>query len=399
VSASTESTAASRKIILLLASAAFASTSAFRVLDPALPQLSEEFGVTTGRAADVVTWFALAYGLMQFVYGPIGDRFGKFQTLAIATLACAFGNLFVALASSFEMVLLGRFFSGATAAAIVPLSMAWIGDHVAYENRQATLAQFMLGTIFGITAGLVIGGVFTDTVGWRGSFVFLAVLYTIVGIWLVTQRKQVPEQLSAAAGRLQLLAPIRKVLSTPWARVVLVVVLVEGALVFGGLSFVPAYLQERHGLSSTAAGLVTGFFGVGSILYVVFARWLINRVGEVKLSLAGGWTMALCYALYVLTDHWYWAIFASVLCGFGYYLLHAVLQTNATQMTPAVRGTAVSLFASFLFGGQALGVAGGALMVDKIGIGSVLGIAALALPILGIAFSMALARHKRSPAY
>jgi YNFM family putative membrane transporter len=398
VSASTESTAASRKIILLLASAAFASTSAFRVLDPALPQLSEEFGVTTGRAADVVTWFALAYGLMQFVYGPIGDRFGKFQTLAIATLACAFGNLFVALASSFEMVLLGRFFSGATAAAIVPLSMAWIGDHVAYENRQATLAQFMLGTIFGITAGLVIGGVFTDTVGWRGSFVFLAVLYTIVGVWLVKQRKHVPEQRSAVAGRLQLLAPIRKVLSTPWARVVLVVVLIEGALVFGGLSFVPAYLQERHGMSSTAAGLVTGFFGVGSILYVVFARWLVNRVGEAKLALAGGWTMALCYALYVLTDHWYWAIFASVLFGLGFYLLHAVLQTNATQMTPAVRGTAVSLFASFLFGGQALGVAGGALMVDKIGIGSVLGMAALALPILGIAFSMALARHIRSSA-
>lgn len=60
------------KIIFLLALAAFASTSAFRVLDPALPELSEEFGITTGRAADVVTYFALAYGLLQFSMDQLG---------------------------------------------------------------------------------------------------------------------------------------------------------------------------------------------------------------------------------------------------------------------------------------------------------------------------------------
>lgn len=387
--------AASKKVIILLACAAFASTSAFRVLDPAYLQLSQEFGVTMGRAADVVTFFALAYGVMQFVYGPLGDRFGKFRTLAYGTLACALGNLFVAVAPSFELVLVGRLLSGATAAAIVPLSMAWIGDHVVYEHRQATLAQFMLGTILGVTAGLVIGGVFTDTVGWRGSFYFLAALYTLVGVWLLSQLKQVPERLSGHGNRFQLLAPIKSVAATGWARVVLLVVLIEGALVFGGLSFVPAYLQERHGLSSTVAGLVTGFFGVGAVVYVVAARWMVNRFGEVKLSVAGGWTMAACYAMYVLFDHWYWAVAASVLCGLGYYLLHAVLQTNATQMTPSVRGTAVALFASFLFGGQALGVAGGALIVDQVGIGWLLGMAAMALPLLGMAFGLALARHRR----
>jgi len=383
------------KIIFLLALASFASTSAFRVLDPALPQLSEQFNISTGRAADVVTWFALAYGLLQFFYGPVGDRFGKFRTLAIATLLCAGGNLFVALAPTFEMVLLGRFLSGATAAAIVPLSMAWIGDHVPYESRQATLAQFMTGTILGVSAGLVLGGLFTDTVGWRGSFVFLAALYTLVGLWLLKQRHQVPEREGERGGRLQLWSPIKTVLTTPWARVVLVVVLVEGALVFGGLSFVPAYLQQRHGLSSTAAGIVTGLFGLGALFYVASARTLVTRLGEVKLVFAGGWALSLSYVMYLATDHWYWAMAASMVCGFGYYLLHAVLQTNATQMTPAVRGTAVSLFASCLFGGQALGVAGGAFVVDGLGIEWVLVIAAFVLPILGMVFGVSLAAQKR----
>lgn len=358
------------------------------MLDPALPQLSEEFGITTGRAADVITWFVFAYGVLQFFYGPVGDRFGKFRTLATCTLICAAGNLFVAVAPTFEWVLVGRFISGATAAAIVPMSMAWIGDHVAYEQRQVTLAKFMTGTILGVSGGLVIGGLFTDTLGWRWSFVCLAVIYTAVGVWLLSQMKIVPE--ARSEGRLQLIGPIVAVLKTPWARVVLLVVLVEGALVFGGLSFVPAYLQQRHGLSSTVAGLVTAFFGVGALFYVIKARWLVSRFGEVKLTFAGGWALAFCYATYLLGDHWYWGVIASVFCGFGYYLLHAVLQTNATQMTPAVRGTAVSLFASCLFGGQALGVALGSLLVDHVGIAYVLALAGAALPLVGMGFSYAL---------
>jgi MFS transporter, YNFM family, putative membrane transport protein len=383
------------KMILLMAIAAFSSTSAFRVLYPALPQLANEFAITTGEAANVITWFAFAYGLLQFFYGPVGDRFGKFRTLAVATLLCAGGSLFVALAPTFEAVLIGRFISGGTAAAIVPMSMAWIGDHVSYEHRQVTLAQFMTGTILGVSGGLVVGGVFTDTLGWRWSFVFLAILYTVVGIWLLSQLKSVDD--TKSYGRLQLWAPIRSVLSTPWARTVLLVVLIEGALVFGGLSFVPAYLQQQHDINSTTAGLITAFFGVGSMLYVFRARWLVRRFGEIKLTAMGGWLLAACYVLYVFANHWYLTVIASALCGFGYYLLHAVLQTNATQMTPAVRGTAVSLFACCLFGGQALGVGLGSIVVDQIGIGWVLVVAAAALPILGSSFSFALKKHNAMP--
>jgi len=96
-----------------------------------------------------------------------------------------------------------------------------------------------------------------------------------------------------------------------------------------------------------------------------------------------------------MTDQWYWAILASMGCGLGYYLMHAVLQTNATQMAPSVRGTAVSLFACFLFTGQALGVAAGALIVDGLGIEWVLVFAAMTLPVLGLGFGASLKRKKR----
>lgn len=372
------------RIILLLALAAFSSTSAFRVLDPALPQLAQEYSVSTGAAADVVKVFALAYGVLQFFYGPMGDRFGKFRTLAWATLACAIGNVVVALAPNFDVLLLGRIMSGATAAAIVPLSMAWIGDHVPYEQRQATLAQFMTGTILGMTSGLVLGGFFTDTLGWRASFWFLALVYTVIGFLLLSQLSKVPESTSQGNNRLRVIGPIMQVLRAPWARVILVVVLLEGALVFGVMSFVPSYLQTRHGVSSTMAGLITSLFGLGSLIYVARARWLVAKLGEARMVWIGGWAMGLGYLIYTLGAHWSLGVLASIGCGFSYYLVHAVLQTNATQMVPEVRATAVSLFASCLFSGQAIGVALGALIVDHIGIIWVIASGAMMMPFLGM---------------
>ena len=53
--------------------------------------------------------------------------------------------------------------------------------------------------------------------------------------------------------------------------------------------------------------------------------------------------------------------------GLGFYTLHNTLQTNATQMTPQARGTAVAMFSSALYVGQTAGVRPGALVFDRAG--------------------------------
>ena len=382
------------RVIVLLALAAFASSSSFRVCDPILPQLADEFGVSTGQAAYVVTWFAIAYGVLQFFYGPVSDRYGKFLTLSFATLGCAAGSLMVAMAPTLDIMIVGRFVSGSTAAGIIPLSMAWIGDHVPYANRQVTLSRFMLGTVLGVAAGQVMGGVFADLMGWRSSFYFLALLYLVCGVLLLSRLKTVPEKLAESDRKFQLLAPIIQVASTPWARMVLIAVFLEGAFVFGALSFVPAYLQEKHSLSPSAAGAITGLFAAGAIIYVFKANALIKTLGEVKLVIWGGCILAISFACYLGSISWHFAVVGSVLCGFGYYLLHAVLQTNATQMAPAVRGTAVSLFASCLFLGQSAGTAVGALFADSLGLSAPIWATALCIALVGWWFANRLSQRQ-----
>ena len=73
---------------------------------------------------------------------------------------------------------------------------------------------------------------------------------------------------------------------------------------------------------------------------------------------------------------------AGLAAGAGYYLLHSVLQVNATQATPEARGAGMSMFATCFFLGQAGGVAAAAPLVDRYGAAIVFVIAALSLPAL-----------------
>ena len=90
------------------------------------------------------------------------------------------------------------------------------------------------------------------------------------------------------------------------------------------------------------------------------------------------------------TPYWLLTLPASSLAGFGFFMFHNTMQANATQMAPAARGTAVSLFASCLFLGQAAGVLLAASLSERIGSGAVIALGGGVLMALGFFFAKAL---------
>lgn len=101
--------------IVALSFGACGSAAALRVCDPLLPRLTAEFGVGLGAAARTVTAFAIAYGVLQLAYGPVGDRYGKYRVVTIATFASALTSLACALAPTFPALVIARMLAGATA--------------------------------------------------------------------------------------------------------------------------------------------------------------------------------------------------------------------------------------------------------------------------------------------
>ena len=383
--------------ILLLSLAAFASSASMRVCDPLLPALARSFGTTTGVAAQTISAFSIAYGLFQVVYGPLGDRYGKFRLIAWATLACMAGGIGATLATDFGWLLIFRALTGAAAAAIIPLAMAWIGDNIAYERRQATLARFLTGQIVGIAGGQLAGGAFADTLGWRWALGSLVAVYFVVAALLFAERWRNPvvdpPARPAAAGGGHFLAQTLALFSIRWARVVLLTVFLEGMCFYGVLAFIPSYLHQAFGLPLSAAGAILGLYALGGFLYALSVRRLVARLGETGLACGGGLLMFLAFVLLAAGPSWPWALPACLLAGLGFYMLHNTLQTNATQMAPSHRGTAVSMFAAALYLGQSVGVLASAAVVDAASPRWLFAASACALPLLGLAFGRALRRH------
>lgn len=385
------------RAIAFLALAGFASAATMRATDPLLPQIAAEFGVTTGSAGRVVTAFAVSYGLLQLVFAPLAERWGKYLLVTAMTALCAAGALLCATASSLEALTAARLLSGATAGPLIPISMAFIGDTVPYAQRQPVLARFLAGQILGVALGQMIGGVVGGQFGWRAPFWLLAAVYVAAAACLLAEWRRNPAlRVRPRDARLGYLAGIGVVLGRPWPRTLLAIVALEGFAVFGPFAFIAAYLHGAFGVSLAAAGAVAATFAVGGLAYAFAAGPLVVRLRERGLAAAGGVVLCGAYVGLAFVPTAWAAVLPMILLGFGYYMLHNTLQTNATQMAPEARGLGMSLFATAFFTGQSLGVALAAIMVDTVGARAAFGAAGALLLALALAFRRQLAARPRS---
>jgi predicted MFS family arabinose efflux permease len=386
--------------IVLLACAAFFSGAALRVCDSLLPRLAHDFDRTPGAAGRVIISFSIAYGLMQLLFGPLGDRYGKARLVCLSLFGCAGGALASALAPGFDVLVWTRVAWGMAAAGVIPLSMAWIGDAVPYAQRQPTLARLLGGTLSGMMAGQLGGGLFAESApGWRGAFLSLAAGYTMVALLLLIHLRGWPAPAKPQKHtRLAFATQLRSVLDVPWARTVLFAVLAEGIFLLGPMAYLPSYLHLRHGLKLSTASALIALYAIGGLVYAATARRLVRGLGERRMVLTGGLVMGAGYLAWLVSPWWFMAGPIALLVGFGTYLYHNTLQTHATQMVPAIRGTAVALFAFCLFVGQAIGVTGAGQALDRWGFVPMLLAPSLALPVVGWWFARALRRRSDSPA-
>jgi len=369
-----------------------------RVTDSLLPQIAADFHTVVGVAAMVVTSYAIAHGSIQLVIGPVGDRLGKYRTI---TLMCAIGTVLVALcglSASLPQLALARLATGAAAGWIIPISMAYVGDVTPYELRQPILGRYLTGQILGQLFGQAAGGVLGDLLGWRNVFFVLSGIFALATIGLafelgtnpLTRAPSPPNETTRG-----FVADYAAVLTTPFARIVIIAAFIENVLLWGAFAYIGAHLRSRFSLSFTLIGLSVGCFGIGGLIYAGLVRTFVYRLGPVRLAIAGGFTLAAGYILISIAPAWWLAPIATTAVGLGFYMLHNTLQTNATQMTPQARGTAVALFSSAIFIGQTAGVATGALVIDRAGgVPLFLG-AAVALPVLAVWFANKLQHHLR----
>ena len=379
---------------LLLSLAGFAIGANLRVTDPLLPTLAVEFGTTIGAAAIVATVFSLAHGLLQLVYGPLGDRVGKLRVVAFAALASAVISLATTFASSLGSLATLRLFCGFATAAIVPLTMAFVGDTTTYQERHAALARYTGTVMIGLIGGQVLGGIVADFLGWRAVFYFIAVAFAVAGVGLLLSpaiHAHTPKDPSTN-GYAQMFALFRR----PHVRHVLAAVCIQGAVSFTTAAFIGAHLHDHFGFSLGGIGLMLGLFATGGLIYTFMTARIMGRLGERGALAVGGVLFSACFL--VLAAAWDWRAFipALLLAGIGLMMVHNTYQVYATQMAPESRGAALSLFAAMIFLGQTVGFGAASLVYDRWGAVPILVTSAICFPIVAFAFRSTIAKPSQA---
>ncbi len=342
--------------LVALSLCCFAAALIIRMVDPLVPDIARDFGSTPEHMALLASAFAFPYAFGQPILGPLGDAIGKARIiqgcLIILTVALALS----ALAPTPELLFASRFVAGLAAGGTVPVSLAMVGDRVAMDERQIALSRLLVAMLTGQLVGALGAGLIGSYLGWRavswigcgliGGATVLAHLYLSPRVAVVRR----PFSLQTIRDGYGL------VFQNPRAKICYGAVFVGGVCLFGMLPHVAHLLEARHAGSIREAGYIIAGAAIGGVIFAVSVRGILAAVGgQMNMIRLGGLIAGLGLALIAAAITWPQELAAFVVLGFGFYMIHNSLQTQATELAPTARGAAVSLHAFFFFSGQAAG--------------------------------------------
>ncbi|MEU6890712.1 MFS transporter [Streptomyces sp. NPDC046557] len=323
-------TGRAKLVLFVLCAAQFMVALDFSVLNVALPVLGEDLGLNRSALQWAVTAFALPSGGFLLLFGRTADLYGRKKLFLTGLALFAAASLLASLAWSPAVFLAARAIQGLGAAAIVPTGMSLLTTTFP-EGPLRDKALGISATLLslGFTVGMVLGGVMTDTLGWRSTMGLLAataVIVLVLAPGLLPEsrtphrpRLDVPGAVTVTGGLLALiyslstaaqrgfggadvwgtlavgaalLVAFAAVESKSAAPLVSLPMLRRPTVAWGNLGglvtfsmmstvvfVLTLYLQETLELSSLATGLIFGVQGAASAVAGSYAPRVIGRLG------------------------------------------------------------------------------------------------------------------------
>jgi predicted MFS family arabinose efflux permease len=353
-----------------------------RILTPVLPSISDSLGSSPGAVGLAMTTYSFAYGLGQLIFGPLSDRAGRIAVVRAASIGFCISTILSALTATTWQFIGARMLVGAFASGVIPVTLVFIADTVEYERRQAVLGRFSMITSSALAFSASIGGTVSHFISWR--FMLLAYgLLALIPIGLMCRIKTPPPTggADASIGFGELLRDRR-------AQFVYIAVFLEGALCWGGMTYLGSFAVGQYGLDQFIVGLLVALFGIGMMTGGFLMERIRRRLSENALAALGGILMGGTYL--TLIPQWPAVTFAfcMFLMGLGYVSLHTTLQLRGTEIHPTARGKAFSLFAFTLFSGIATGSALFGRLVDAGRYDTMFVIAGFGLIAIGLATTL-----------
>ena len=275
-----------RLVVILGALSAFGPLSIDMYL-PSLPSLSRDLQASASAAQLTLSACLLGLALGQVIAGPLSDSLGRRRPLLVGLVAYIVASLLCAVAPSISLLIVMRFVQGAAGAAGIVIARAIVRD--LYSGLAVVRFFSVLTLVSGIApiAAPIIGGLILQVASWRGVFLILAILVTLMLLSVLTALPETLPLHRRQGGELRTtLGIFRRLLAD---RLFIGYTLSCGlsfAAMFAYISGSPFVIQNIYGLSPQAFSLIFGTNALGIALIGQINGRLVGRVSPQRL-LAG----------------------------------------------------------------------------------------------------------------
>ena len=165
------SRATSNLVLILLCLAQFMLVLDISVVSVALPAIQEHLGFQGGDLQWVVSAYAITFGGFLLLMGRVGDLFGRRRMFLIGVGVFTAASAACGAAGSPGVLMAARAVQGVGAAMVSPAALSLLTTSFAEgPARNRALGVWGAVAAAGAAAGVLLGGILTDTAGWRWIF-------------------------------------------------------------------------------------------------------------------------------------------------------------------------------------------------------------------------------------
>jgi len=296
-----------KRTLGLLVVVQFSSALGFSIIFPFLPLYLKQLGSSTSLSLEMLSGLiysvqAITMTIASPFWGAVADRYGRKPMVVRAGCGGAVVILLMGFVQTAEQLIFLRAVQGLITG-VISASSALVAAVVPRERTGYAMGLLQLGLWSGVSAGPLLGGVLSDLMGFRATFVVTAILLVLSGlsVWIgVEEPFERAQQLRA--GLFGFLGDWRRILANPSLDFTLLLRFL-GAIGRSALEpvlplFVLA-LASSPARVATATGLVVGVASAASTVTSVYLGRSGDRAGHARVALACGIGAAVCYGAQV----------------------------------------------------------------------------------------------------
>ncbi len=370
--------------LIWLALGAFAIGAEGFVISTLLPSISADTGVTLPQAGYLVLAYAVSYAISAPVLATLSGTAARRNVLVTAALVFAAGAVGASLADGYWPLLAARVVMAAMAGLYAATAQATAVTMSEPAHRARAIAVVVGGTSMAVALGAPIGGLIAGLVGWRGTYLFIAVLGVLAAAAIFTM---LPVSLR---GEHRSLKDRLAVLSIPGVVPGLLTTFFYMVGPFAAFIYLSPLTTQGIGIDKAWLPGVMLAFGVGAAIGNTLGGQLADRIGAGRTVIYGSIANAVFLGLLSVVPHLDASIrvplFVALMVPWG-IVAWTFLPAQVSRLVGMTGGAAplvLSLNGSALY----LGTAGGALVGGQVLVhGSVydLGWVAAVFPLVALA--------------